>query len=377
MSHLLDSILCGSVLLLAVVVLINAPRVNVKANKWFAAFMFCFFLVCLQNVLLTNGLLNENDKAFELLAISNFVLAPLFYLSVSFYVKPVITFRFNHYLHFVFAAFVLIITLISFRLDAGDYPDESPTGAAENIFNSLFSIQVTVYCLLAAWKIIKYQRGLLQHRSVLETIDLNWLKHISIGVLIMSLFWTADIVFQLSEHYPAVDIATSLVYLSGTFYIANYWLKQKEVFPYSAEEKKEINTIIDEPTATNRKDLLTDDKLATLKAELLELLDNEKPYIDADLNLIKLAEMLKVSAHILSYVINAGFNENFYQLINRYRVEEAKRLIPDPKMAHLSLLGIGFEVGFNSKSVFNSTFKKVTGLTPSAYKASHANKKES
>ncbi|MFZ0597901.1 MAG: helix-turn-helix domain-containing protein, partial [Flavobacterium sp.] len=54
--------------------------------------------------------------------------------------------------------------------------------------------------------------------------------------------------------------------------------------------------------------------------------------------------------------------------INRYRIEEAKKMIQDPNMEHLSLMGIAFEVGFNSKTVFNTTFKKSTNQTPSEFK---------
>lgn len=96
----------------------------------------------------------------------------------------------------------------------------------------------------------------------------------------------------------------------------------------------------------------------------------EKPFLNSDLSLVKLAKRIDVSAHTLSYVINKGFNENFYQFINGYRITAAQKLILDSNMEHLSLLGIGFEVGFNSKTVFNTTFKKVTGKTPSEFKKS-------
>ncbi|HEX8576272.1 MAG TPA: helix-turn-helix domain-containing protein [Flavobacterium sp.] len=97
---------------------------------------------------------------------------------------------------------------------------------------------------------------------------------------------------------------------------------------------------------------------------------NNKPFLDCELTLVKLASMMDISIHQLSYLINTGFDENFYQFINRYRIEEANKLILDESMAHLNFQEIGFEVGFNSKSVFYATFKKYTGQTPSEYKAS-------
>ena len=100
-------------------------------------------------------------------------------------------------------------------------------------------------------------------------------------------------------------------------------------------------------------------------------MDNKKPFLDPELSLFKLASQLDISSHLLSYVINNGCDENFHQFINRYRIEEAKKMIQDSGMQHLSLMGIAFEVGFNSKTVFNTTFKKSTNQTPSEFKKSN------
>ena len=116
------------------------------------------------------------------------------------------------------------------------------------------------------------------------------------------------------------------------------------------------------------KKLISDDELREMKSILIQVMDNKKPFLDTELSLFKLASQLDISSHLLSYIINNGCNENFYQFINRYRIEEAKKMIQDPKMEHLSLMGIAFEVGFNSKTVFNTTFKKITNQTPSEFK---------
>lgn len=153
-------------------------------------------------------------------------------------------------------------------------------------------------------------------------------------------------------------------------YITFFWLKQEEIYPYSIAEKNEIISIIEESNLVEdkKKKLISDENLDKIKSELLKLMEIEKPFLDSELNLVKLANKMNLSSHLLSYAINNGFDENFFQFINRYRIEEAKKLILNPKMNHLSLLGIGFEVGFNSKTVFNTTFKKITGKTPSEYK---------
>lgn len=156
----------------------------------------------------------------------------------------------------------------------------------------------------------------------------------------------------------------------GFFFIGYHSVKQKEIYPYNEEEKEGLEEIITETDvpAENRKKLLPDAKLEEAKTELAHLMEKEKPFFDCELSLVKLAHQMNTSTHILSYIINNGFDENFYQFVNRYRVEEAKKLILNPKMSHFNLIGIAYEVGFNSKTVFNTTFKKYTELTPTEFK---------
>jgi len=373
MTNLIDLILCGAAFLLTFLIYVNTNKVNTKANQWFGAFVFCIFLLFLENVLLFTKLLKEDDIFIEIISITSFVISPIFYLSVSYFVAPIKKWKIIEFLHFFFALLMLLLVLISHLFEAYVKPKEVNHETVANVtlvFNIIFSLQVIPYCIIAFIKIIKHQKNIQSFNSTIENVDLKWLKNIIISVFVIAVFWVGDIVFKLSDTNSIFDLGSSLLYLIGILYIAYYWLKQKEIFPYNLIEKEEIETIIAEKTLPedNRKKLLTDEKLEQLKIELLELINSKKPFLDNDLSLVKLASLLNVSPHILSYLINKGFDENFFQFVNRYRIEEAKKLILDPKMAHLSLLGIGFEVGFNSKTVFNTTFKKVTGKTPSEFK---------
>lgn len=99
-----------------------------------------------------------------------------------------------------------------------------------------------------------------------------------------------------------------------------------------------------------------------------------KPYLEGDLNLLKLSELIGISTHQLSYLLNNGFNENFFQFVNKYRVTHAKELLLSDSYYKMSVLGIAFESGFNSKTAFNTMFKKIMGITPSEFRK---NQKES
>jgi AraC-like DNA-binding protein len=101
---------------------------------------------------------------------------------------------------------------------------------------------------------------------------------------------------------------------------------------------------------------------------LLSLMEHEKPYLAGDLTVKTLAEKLGLPSAQLSALINERLAENFVDFVNRYRIEEAKRLLLDDSKRHYSVLGIAQEVGFNSKSAFNAAFRKYTGGTPSDFR---------
>jgi ligand-binding sensor domain-containing protein/AraC-like DNA-binding protein len=105
--------------------------------------------------------------------------------------------------------------------------------------------------------------------------------------------------------------------------------------------------------------------------KLLKVMVEEEPYLDPAMSLRKLSESLGITKEDLSQVINEQLGKNFKNFLNEYRIEAAKAKLLDPKENQYVLLKIAFDVGFNSKSVFNASFKKFTGVTPSQFKKQH------
>lgn len=99
----------------------------------------------------------------------------------------------------------------------------------------------------------------------------------------------------------------------------------------------------------------------------------DKDYLENDLKLLGLAGRIGTCSHLLSQYLNQDMNSTFFDYINRLRVAEVQKLMRDASNATQSLLDLGFAAGFNSKSHFNASFRKVTGKTPSASRQDHAN----
>jgi AraC-like DNA-binding protein len=109
-----------------------------------------------------------------------------------------------------------------------------------------------------------------------------------------------------------------------------------------------------------------------LKEHIHKALSEKKIYLDPDLSLASFAKQIGTSPAMLSAAINTLYEKNFRNLINEYRVEEVKQKLTEPAYAHLSILGIALDSGFNSEASFYRIFKSSTSLSPKEYIEKHA-----
>ena len=126
-----------------------------------------------------------------------------------------------------------------------------------------------------------------------------------------------------------------------------------------------IDEIVDnQKTVETTKPLLLEEEQKELQAKLIAYFNEEKPYLDASLSLNTISGILEISTNKVSFLINDVIGMNFNQYVNSYRLNHFKTIALDPKNSHLTILGLAYDSGFNSKSVFNTYFKKAEGLTP-------------
>jgi AraC-like DNA-binding protein len=113
---------------------------------------------------------------------------------------------------------------------------------------------------------------------------------------------------------------------------------------------------------------LSEDQFKVISSKMVAALEVEKAYLDGDLTIAQLSERMTVPTYQVSEAISRYYRSNFFDTVNRLRVEEAKRRLTDPGHAAYSIVAIAEDSGFNSKSSFNTAFKKHTGTTPSQFR---------
>lgn len=203
--------------------------------------------------------------------------------------------------------------------------------------------------------------------SNLEGRTLTWMKnflHI-FGVCLLILTITIPIAIH-SNNYKLVDTIVCLSLVATIFVLTYEGLFQEEIFSnISTIEHIELNKSV--AVEKNKSEQLNQDNSESMQ-KLLVFMDEKKPYLEEGLTLTGLAQELNMTRNQLSSLINNQTGENFYKFINKYRIEEVKKLFSDPNKKDYTILAMAYEAGFPSKSSFHNIFKNFTGLTPTEYR---------
>jgi AraC-like DNA-binding protein len=222
-------------------------------------------------------------------------------------------------------------------------------------------IQFSSYQFLIRKKLNEYQKFVKQEVSNKEGVDISWVRFFLIVFLLINLVFFFSLFTAIHfEYRPWQPKVTALIFSLAVFALSYKGILQKELFKkVEAMPEKAI-----EPLPNGLPSNLDE----ALIGRLLDYMTDKKPYLDSELTLTSLAKDLNISRSQLSLLINERIGDNFYDFINKYRVEEVKRLMIDPQVKNYNLLGIALEAGFKSKSTFNLIFKRFTGLTPTEYR---------
>lgn len=350
-------LIVGGLLLLSFLHLTNVTSVNRRANLLFGIFTFQWSTFWLDELLFAEYL-NTTNAVFVIFRLFQFLVPISFILSVKFYTEPDTRLAWRH-AWIAVAPVVFLVFLLS--------PESIKTESFELSAIMFFLGHSIFYTIWAHIKILKHQRIIKSIHSYTENIDLRWIKYITYSFIGSAIVVAA---YNFLTKAEPLNIYINLFFVAVVYLVAFYSLRQKEIFPRGMELSDVVsgNTLIEKAQDAPKTKVVEDSELYILKERLLQLMENEQPYLNSELNLVKLAGQMGLSTHQLSYVINTAFGENFFNFINRYRVRKAKELLKNPAYDRFNILVIGYESGFNSKTSFNTTFKKMTDYTPSEYR---------
>ncbi len=227
----------------------------------------------------------------------------------------------------------------------------------------LIYAHVFVYLGLTYKLLWRYRKIIKNTYSQIDQINLDWLSFSlnTFGLLIIVSLVHNFIALAGNRSVLIVSLVLLLLFI---FYFVNRVilkaLRQPEIFAGIAQNE----------TAKYLGSNLKPDQIEEYKNQLLDLCNTEKPFLNAQVNITDLSEELSVSTKHLSQVINQSFDKSFFDFINSYRIQEAQKILKESGDDKLTVLEVMYEVGFNSKSSFNTAFKKETGLTPTEFRKS-------
>jgi len=261
----------------------------------------------------------------------------------------------------------LILTFIFVDLDElKEYGFYSLNPILTFIFNSFipFSIVLTVYLILKSFKLIKiHQYEIKQNYSYIEDIDFEWLR---IFLIITTILWiifipVGMILIKLEKIIIVYQVVLILLSVS-VFIIGFYGFHHSNIFILHSLKNETQQANLKSSDSKSNEDYMEDIK------QLKKYMETEKPYLEYKLSLAQLSLKMGWSTTYLSKILNKELNQNFYEFVNFYRMEEVKKLLKNE--SKYTNLGVAFDCGFNSKSSFHRIFKEVTGKTPNEYKKS-------
>jgi ABC-type antimicrobial peptide transport system permease subunit/AraC-like DNA-binding protein len=288
-------------------------------------------------------------------------LGPLIFFYVLKITRPDHKFQLKDLLHFSpllleLSAHVLE-TIESIQTGAATY-DTLMFHRLNPVLQLLAFISVAIYLSLCYKLIENFYRQIKFTESDRYRHELRWLHNLLTGFGLLWLLWipfiAADYFYYKNQsgtqfYYPLYLLLISMI----------TWMAARAFLRSEIGSSADVAPVLKPSLPTDLKQ-----KGTWLKG----VVKANHYYQDPELSLSSLAEKLGLHAHELSRILNTVLKKSFNDFINEYRVKAASQKIQDPAYDHLTLLGIGYESGFNSQSSFNRIFKQMTGKSPLEYK---------
>lgn len=377
---LLIATLTQSALLIGAI--LTSKKGNKIANYLLSLIIGLFSYYALIKILCSTELIREYPHFTQTYRPIPFLIWVAFYFYTKALTNPSFQFQKKDFLHLIPFGLYLLFLLPYFLADSATkmLSISAPTPLHYKIAVIIQTALLLFYLVLSATVLQNHQRRIKDLFSTVEKVKLTWLKHLLIA---FGLIWGAAFIKAFFMAPSIMNFIVPPIALCATIYaIGFYALKQPAIFKdisldtgfgLSLSARSGSDNYSHETPKKNKSQKyeysgLSPEELKEYGKRLTEFLKTEKPYMNNELKLQDLADYFGLPSHQVSQIINVELQRNFYDLINSYRIDEAKRMLIAPDKQHLNILAIAYEVGFNSKSAYNVSFKKYTNMSPSQFK---------
>jgi len=369
MGGLVASLALGSIHGVVLAAVLGRRQRHRRANEYLAAVLAAIALLLLDGCLRASGAIVSHPHLIGLTAWVPFVLGPLVYLYVREMTAPDPASLRPASRHFAVPLAYLVLLLVTFYPRSASY---KLTVAGHNApwFVSAAEIALLGYGIsysIATLVLLHRHRAHVQALySNLRGVSLRWLLVLA---ALNALVWvTALVAFVVRVTGVTEAAAASAIVPIGStvviFVIGYFQLGQPVIFDTPAVPMEPVEVARRSSPAYARARLSEDDA-AALEARIRAAMTEQRLYQRPGLTLAELADKVAATPHELSQVLSTRFERNFYAFINEHRIEHVKAGLA---ATDRSVLDLAFEAGFQSKSTFNSAFRKATGTTPSDFR---------
>ncbi len=336
-----------------------------------ASALLCIFLLCVAigsacTLILWNDFV-QIQPLFDIALLPYFLTAslllkgPALFLYVASLTRRHFSLQARHFWHLLPVA-ICFGWMQAFQIDSLDLrfhaPDATPLiNALANYVWHFVKIQPLAYAVAAVVITLNYCDRLKDHYSSISPTEPGWLKVLTFGFL---LSWSLTLVVHTIAQYsnPQMSDALGIMDNYAAFILIN------ALFIYSVVYAHHLLTTHHELPKDKPDEKLSDTAIARVQSGM----EHEKLYLKQNLNIEEFSKRIDLPVKEVSAVINKHYGTNFFEFMNRYRVEEAKRLLSDPSHADMTVLDILLQSGFNSKSAFHRFFSRLVGLSPTEYR---------
>jgi AraC-like DNA-binding protein len=326
---------------------------NRQSNRFLALLIFTIALWLIDHFLRISDIYGQNANLYFLPIFYSFAFGPLIYFYVKSLVSQSFLFQKKDYFHFIpvffQAGLYIFLTTKNYNFKNWYWENVHQWITYKIEFDGTF-ISMLIYLILSIRLLKNYQIYVANNFSETSQIRLNWLKIILIILVILCVQWLIEIILRdFFNLYFNYDYSIQILGIMALV-LAVGGIRQANLSQVNFEEEVAQKTHIQVDSQ-----ILEQIKLA---------MDSQKLYLNPTLTLAEFAKEIKLNPKIVSQQINTGLSKSFNDFVNGYRVEEVKKRLNSPDLERLTILGIAYESGFNSKTTFNRIFKDFTGVAP-------------